>query len=156
MKLQISFATFANVSWCFGGFEADCLPTLLPLALRTCRSAHACSLDWCDALWQAQASLGATCPCQCPTQQAHPPLCPSPSAHITGQKHLSHCRRRDARDAAAHWPSDDASSKSSWFWAVETKGLFSWGHRWGVRLRLIVIMAQHERPHFSLSRFLTI
>lgn len=57
-------------------------------------------------------------------------------------KWLSHGRRHDPRGNAAHWQSDDASPKPSWFWAAETKKLFKWEHRWGMWLRLIVFSAQ--------------
>lgn len=83
---------------------------------------------WCDALWQAETSLGATCPLPLPTPTSSSPstsLSPSPPC-----TKISLCRFSDARlrtqplTTGAHWPTGDASPESASFWAAETKG---WG-----------------------------
>lgn len=140
--------------WRFGGCNQIASP---PVFLTHCGPAQVrMSVHWTDVMpcdrprprWAPRAPARA--------RRDKPLLlsAPSLSAHITGQS-TSHCRRRDARDAAAHWSSDDASPKSPWFWAAETKGPFSWGHWWGMWLRF-VIMAQRKGLPFPLSRLLTI
>lgn len=80
---------------------------------------------WCDAMWQAETSLGATCPSAHATGSSPSP---SPLAHRWAK--ISLCRLSDARPRTqpltkgGHWLIVDASPKSAWFWATETKG---WG-----------------------------
>lgn len=106
-------------------------------------------LMWCPVT--GPGLVGCHVPLWAPITTKPLPLC----AHHWA-KRLSHCRRRDAWEEAAHWPSHDASLKSSLFWATETKRLFSWGHRWGMRPRLIVIMAQQKGPPLPLFCLLSI
>lgn len=94
---------------------------------------------WCDALWQAETSLGATCP----PLPAHANKLLPINLSIPPTT-ISLCRFSDARlrtqplTTGAHWPTGDASPESASFWAAETKG-WGEGHWWGMWKRRIII-----------------
>lgn len=75
---------------------------------------------WCDALWQTETSLGATCPL-CQHHKLLPPL-----AHHWSGSHIAVPVTlgpgHSPLTKGCHWLTSDASPKSAWFWATATKG----------------------------------